>query len=248
MQEYNEMMVRPLLYRRGRVHEATDVSCPVVHPNRLPKDNRQTPSRTRRAWQPMALAASLLLLLFTANHVLASASDPGVPTHRTAVSTRAPFPAEAFEAAQNNPVPVDVPVLATATSPPECVTTTAKDAGGAPASADSRNAEFFDVIPVEENWGSEQISGYVASFLVLLTFCMKGMRSLRCAAIASNIAFMTYGYLALLPPVFLLHSILLPINLLRIVQIAQGRRSTCRNSENTARNGMVDHRNLNYRL
>lgn len=248
MQVYNEMMIRPLLYRRGRVHEASDVSCPIIRPNKLTRDNGQTQSRTRRAWKVMTLAASLLLLLLAVNHALASVADPGVTINRTAASTRAPFPAEAFEPIQNNPIPVDVPVLAAAASPSECVTTTAKDAGGAPASGDSRNAKFLDAIPIQERWGNEQIAGYVASFLVLLTFCMREIWSLRCAAIASNIAFMTYGYLALLPPVFLLHSILLPINLVRIMQIVQRTRSSFSKSENTASNGMANHRNFTYHL
>jgi len=39
-------------------------------------------------------------------------------------------------------------------------------------------------------------------------------------AIASNFAFMAYGYLAHLPPVLGLHIVLLPINLLRLAQLA----------------------------
>lgn len=216
MQVYNEMMVRPLLYPQGRVHEATDVSCLIANPNKLPNNNGKKQFRTRRVWKPVVLAASLLISLLAVNCALASVADPRVPIDRASVSTRAPFPADAFEPTRNNPNPVDLPVLAAAASPPECVTTTGEDAGG-----DSRNTKILDAIPIKENWGNEQIFGYVASFLVLLTFCMREMRSLRCAAIASNIAFMTYGYLAFLPPVFLLHSILLPINLVRITQIAQ---------------------------
>jgi len=61
--------------------------------------------------------------------------------------------------------------------------------------------------------------GYVASLLVFSTFYMKTMIPLRCVAVASNIAFLTYGYLAGLYPVFLLHAVLLPLNLLRLYQI-----------------------------
>src|SRR5882672_11089811 len=58
--------------------------------------------------------------------------------------------------------------------------------------------------------------GYAASLLVFSTFYMKTMIPLRCVAVASNIAFLTYGYLAGLYPVFLLHTVLLPLNMLRL--------------------------------
>ncbi len=60
------------------------------------------------------------------------------------------------------------------------------------------------------------ILGYSASTLVLLTFVTKDMRRLRILAICSNIAFLSYGLLAWLPPVFCLHLMLLPINTLRL--------------------------------
>ena len=63
--------------------------------------------------------------------------------------------------------------------------------------------------------------GYVASLLVFSTFYMQTMIPLRCVAVASNMAFLTYGYLAGLYPVFLLHMVLLPLNLLRLYQIRQ---------------------------
>jgi hypothetical protein len=59
-------------------------------------------------------------------------------------------------------------------------------------------------------------AGYVASAMVLLTFMTKDMRLLRALAIASNVAFVTYGLLVWLPPVFCLHLLLLPINALRL--------------------------------
>jgi CRP/FNR family cyclic AMP-dependent transcriptional regulator len=42
---------------------------------------------------------------------------------------------------------------------------------------------------------------------------------LRSVAIASNVAFITYGYLAGLYPVFILHMVLLPLNIWRLYQI-----------------------------
>ena len=58
--------------------------------------------------------------------------------------------------------------------------------------------------------------GYLASALVLATFCMRDMVALRCLAITSNLAFIAYGALADLGPVLLLHLLLLPVNVLRL--------------------------------
>jgi len=60
--------------------------------------------------------------------------------------------------------------------------------------------------------------GYLASLLVLATFCMRDMVSLRVVAIASNFAFIAYGSLAGISPVLLLHVVLLPVNLLRLAE------------------------------
>jgi hypothetical protein len=62
-------------------------------------------------------------------------------------------------------------------------------------------------------------AGYVASTMVLLTFLTKDMRLLRVLAILSNVAFVTYGLLVWLPPVFCLHLLLLPINTVRLRQM-----------------------------
>jgi CRP/FNR family cyclic AMP-dependent transcriptional regulator len=64
-----------------------------------------------------------------------------------------------------------------------------------------------------------ELSGYLASLLVFSTFYMKTMIPLRSVAIASNVAFITYGYLAGLTPVLLLHLVLLPLNLWRLYQM-----------------------------
>ena len=61
--------------------------------------------------------------------------------------------------------------------------------------------------------------GYIASTLVLTTFCMRSMRALRWIAIASNLAFMAYAFLAELGPVFVLHALLLPINVAQLLQL-----------------------------
>ena len=60
--------------------------------------------------------------------------------------------------------------------------------------------------------------GYLASALVLATFCMRGMVALRLLAIASNLAFIGYAALAGIHPVLMLHALLLPINVVRLLQ------------------------------
>jgi CRP/FNR family transcriptional regulator, cyclic AMP receptor protein len=60
--------------------------------------------------------------------------------------------------------------------------------------------------------------GYAASAAVLATFCMSTMIPLRVIALGSNVLFMAYGYADHLYPVFVLHTILLPVNALRLVQ------------------------------
>jgi hypothetical protein len=67
------------------------------------------------------------------------------------------------------------------------------------------------------NW--IEAAGYLASALVLATFCMKTMIPLRGAAVCSNIAFIVYGFYDTVYPVLLLHTILLPLNGWRAVQM-----------------------------
>jgi hypothetical protein len=61
--------------------------------------------------------------------------------------------------------------------------------------------------------------GFGAAGLVLATFCMRSMNALRWVAIASNVAFIAYGYLGHLAPVLLLHALLLPVNIYRLTQL-----------------------------
>src|SRR2546428_1313079 len=58
--------------------------------------------------------------------------------------------------------------------------------------------------------------GYAAAFLVFITFYMKTMVPLRVLGIASNLFFIVYGYLAAAYPPFLLHLLLLPLNVFRL--------------------------------
>jgi len=65
--------------------------------------------------------------------------------------------------------------------------------------------------------------GYLASLLVLATFCMRSMVMLRVVAIASNLAFFGYAALAGIDPVLFLHALLLPTNTYRLVETLRER-------------------------
>ena len=62
------------------------------------------------------------------------------------------------------------------------------------------------------------IIGYLVALAVLGNFCMNTIVPSRTLAVISNMLFGLYGMLAHLWPVFFLHSILLPINLLKLAQ------------------------------
>ncbi|GIT88975.1 hypothetical protein [Roseobacter sp. OBYS 0001] len=61
--------------------------------------------------------------------------------------------------------------------------------------------------------------GYLAASLVVATFMMRSILWLRVFALASNVAFLVYAQMAGLGPIFILHAILLPINLFHIWEI-----------------------------
>lgn len=61
-----------------------------------------------------------------------------------------------------------------------------------------------------------EIIGYLAAALVFATFYMKTMIALRAVAVASNVAFIGYGYLGAMVPILILHAALLPLNLWRL--------------------------------
>jgi CRP/FNR family transcriptional regulator, cyclic AMP receptor protein len=63
--------------------------------------------------------------------------------------------------------------------------------------------------------------GYTASAAVLATFCMSTMIPLRVTAIVSNVLFSLFGAWAHVYPVMILHLILFPVNVVRLVQIHQ---------------------------
>jgi hypothetical protein len=68
--------------------------------------------------------------------------------------------------------------------------------------------------------------GYVAAGLVFATFCAQQMALLRALAIASNAAFIGYGFLDGLWPILILHGAMLPINIRRYRQSVREHRVT----------------------
>jgi hypothetical protein len=63
------------------------------------------------------------------------------------------------------------------------------------------------------------IVGFLAASAVLGSFCMSTIVPLRVLAVVSNVLFAFYGVLAHLWPVFLLHALLLPINLFKLARV-----------------------------
>jgi hypothetical protein len=69
------------------------------------------------------------------------------------------------------------------------------------------------------------VAGYIAFALVFSAFYMKEMVSLRVLAICSNVAFLIYGSSMHLTPVIVLHALLLPLNILRLIAAMERRRT-----------------------
>lgn len=61
--------------------------------------------------------------------------------------------------------------------------------------------------------------GWVAAAMTLAAFMMRSMMPLRWCAIGSNCAFIGYGLLSHVWPVLLLHSVLLPFNIVRLIEM-----------------------------
>jgi len=68
---------------------------------------------------------------------------------------------------------------------------------------------------------THDLLGYAAAGLVLITFLAQSMTALRAIAIASNMMFIAYALVAGLPPVLLLHALLLPLNAWRLWQASR---------------------------
>ena len=63
------------------------------------------------------------------------------------------------------------------------------------------------------------ILGFSAALSVLASFCMTTIVALRTFALLSNVLFILYGLLAHIYPVFLLHVVLLPVNLIKLFRL-----------------------------
>ena len=64
-----------------------------------------------------------------------------------------------------------------------------------------------------------QALGFIAAFLMFSTFYMKNMIPLRIIGMASNATFIVYAVNAEIWPLFVLHTVLLPMNFLRLLQM-----------------------------
>lgn len=80
-----------------------------------------------------------------------------------------------------------------------------------------RSMYWNDIHWIDSHW--IDILGYAASASVLVTFCMSTMVPLRIIAIGSNILFAAFGAVAHIYPVMVLHLILFPVNVTRLVQL-----------------------------
>ena len=67
--------------------------------------------------------------------------------------------------------------------------------------------------------GISDLAGWMAAGLTLLTFSMRSMVPLRAAAISANVCFIVYGATGGYAPVLALHSLLLPLNLWRALEL-----------------------------
>jgi hypothetical protein len=74
---------------------------------------------------------------------------------------------------------------------------------------------------MDAGFAVSDLLGYSAAGLVLLTFLAQSMATLRAVAIASNVMFIAYALVAWLPPVLVLHALLLPLNVWRLWQTSQ---------------------------
>lgn len=63
------------------------------------------------------------------------------------------------------------------------------------------------------------VVGFGAGFLVLTTFYLKTMVPLRTVAICSNVAFIGYALITGAVPILILHTLLLPLNAMRLIQM-----------------------------
>lgn len=73
---------------------------------------------------------------------------------------------------------------------------------------------------------SIDLIGWAAAALTLLAFTSRDVRLLRCASLGASVAFITYGVASSTWPVLALHTVLLPVNLLRLLELHRASRRT----------------------
>jgi hypothetical protein len=66
--------------------------------------------------------------------------------------------------------------------------------------------------------------GFVAAAMTLATFAQRTMLPMRVTALFANVFFILYGWLGPFYPVLILHMVLLPVNTIRLREVARGRR------------------------
>lgn len=90
--------------------------------------------------------------------------------------------------------------------------------------------------------GTTELLGYAAAGLVLATFSVRSIATLRALAIVSNLLFIAYASSAALLPVLVLHALLLPLNVVRLYQASRRQtrsgRASCRLA--SRRSGIAD--------
>jgi hypothetical protein len=68
------------------------------------------------------------------------------------------------------------------------------------------------------------LCGLVAAAMTLMTFAQRTMLPMRVTALLANVFFILYGWLGPFYPVLILHIILLPVNTIRLREVARGPR------------------------
>jgi hypothetical protein len=72
--------------------------------------------------------------------------------------------------------------------------------------------------------GFVDLCGFVAAAMTLMTFAQRTMLPMRVTALLANVFFILYGWLGPFYPVLILHVILLPVNMIRLREVARGPR------------------------
>jgi hypothetical protein len=65
------------------------------------------------------------------------------------------------------------------------------------------------------------LCGFAAAAMTLATFAQRAMLRMRITALFANVFFIAYGWLGPFYPVLILHMILLPVNTVRLREVAK---------------------------